>query len=118
MWLQLYPSGENYTVTTMFDHTGMVVQWYIDICHEQGIDVKGPWWDDLYLDIIVLPSGDYFLVDEEELEEALLTGQINHEKYELAKAVAKEVMNDLKENNMNILNMVIDYKNDLVELLK
>lgn len=117
MWLQHYPSGENYTITTMFDHTGKVVQWYIDICHKLGIGDKGPWWDDLYLDIIVLPSGDFFLIDEEELEEALLSGQIDQEQYVLAKVVAEKIINELKENKMNLLKLTKHHKDELIKLL-
>ncbi|MER2262029.1 MAG: DUF402 domain-containing protein [Psychrobacillus sp.] len=118
MWLQHFPRHESYTVTTMFDHNGEVIQWYIDICDKHGIDDNGPWWDDLYLDIIVLPTGEYFLVDEEELEEALLTGQINHEKYNLAKTVAQKMINQLEDNNMSILGLALRHKNELIALLE
>lgn len=118
MWLQHFPLDENFTVTTMFDQNGKVVQWYIDICYKHGLDDQGPWWDDLFLDIIVLPSGDYFLVDEEELEEALHSGLINQEKYELAKHVAQKIMDELEENNMNLLRLSVYHKNELTALLK
>lgn len=118
MWLQHFPTAENYTVTTMFDQNGKVVQWYIDVCYKHGLDDQGPWWDDLFLDIIVLPSGDYFLVDEEELEEALHSGLINQEKYELAKHVAQKIMDELEGNNMNLLRLSVYHKNELTALLK
>lgn len=118
MWLQHFPLGENFTVTTMFNHNGEVVQWYIDICSKHGIGDQGPWWDDLFLDIIVLPSGDFFLIDEDELEEALLSGQIDKEHYVLAKAVAKKLMNELKDNKFNLLSLTTPHKKELLNLLE
>lgn len=41
-WMQHFPVGENYTLTTMFDANGEVVQWYIDICKETGIENNMP----------------------------------------------------------------------------
>ncbi|MGE7978563.1 DUF402 domain-containing protein [Psychrobacillus sp. NPDC093200] len=118
MWLQQYPNEENYTVTTMFNHNGEVVQWYIDICYRHGVDYNGPWWDDLFLDIIVLPSGDYYLIDEDELEEALLKGQINYQQYNHAKQTADKIMDELKENKFDILKQSKAHKNLLLELLE
>ncbi|WP_157964471.1 DUF402 domain-containing protein [Exiguobacterium flavidum] len=68
IWIQQFPDGARYAVTTMFDATGKVVQTYIDICLRVGADDGRPWWEDLFLDLIVLPSGEIFLRDVEELE--------------------------------------------------
>ena len=58
-WMQHFPEGEHYSVSTMFDSSGRIVQWYIDICNKIGYCAeKGPWMDDLFLDLIVLPSGE------------------------------------------------------------
>lgn len=38
MWLQHFPLGKYHSVTTMFDDNGNVVQWYIDICLENGVE--------------------------------------------------------------------------------
>ena len=65
MWLQHFPKGQNCTVTTMFDADGEVIQWYIDICNEIGTENNVPWWDDLFLDIIVLPTGEIIRQDED-----------------------------------------------------
>ena len=34
---------------------------------DQGV----PWFDDLYLDVVVVKNGEVFLLDEDELEDAL-----------------------------------------------
>ncbi|WP_223829658.1 DUF402 domain-containing protein [Paenibacillus arenilitoris] len=59
LWLQQFPSGKRHSVTTMFDSEGRIVQWYIDICQTIGLNEDNvPWIDDLFLDIVVLPSGE------------------------------------------------------------
>ncbi|GLX70259.1 DUF402 domain-containing protein [Paenibacillus glycanilyticus] len=78
LWLQQFPSNRNHSVTTMFDSNGNIVQWYIDICLQNGIsDNNVPWMDDLFLDLIVLPSGAIINKDVDELETALTDGIID-----------------------------------------
>ena len=81
MWLQQFPFEKNHSVTTMFDADGNLVQWYIDICLENGVENGVPWVDDLYLDVVVLPSGEIIQLDEDELEDALKTGIISKSLY-------------------------------------
>ncbi len=93
IWLQHFPTGTRHTLTTMFDQHRRLVQWYIDICAAHGIDERGiPWFDDLYLDIVVSPSGESWLLDVDELEEALRTGLISHTAYDLAHAEARRLL--------------------------
>ncbi|MFF2755134.1 DUF402 domain-containing protein [Psychrobacillus sp. NPDC058041] len=74
-WMQHFPTDKNYSLTTMFDENGEIVQWYIDICYQIGIEKDVPWWDDLFLDVVVLPSGEIIVLDEDELEDALTCGR-------------------------------------------
>ena len=84
-WLQHFPVGTRYTLTTMFDAQGDLIQWYIDICKQHGIDSDDvPWYDDLYLDIAMLPTGEPLLLDVEELDEALRQGKITPTEYDFA----------------------------------
>ncbi|OPA74803.1 hypothetical protein BVG16_23345 [Paenibacillus selenitireducens] len=92
-WLQYFPQGEHFIVTAMFDDKHRIVQWYIDICKSQGVTEQGvPWFDDLFLDIVVLPSGAVYLMDEDELDDALLDGDITQEDYELATDTARHLL--------------------------
>ena len=43
-----------------------------------------PWWDDLYLDVAVLPNGEVYVLDEDELDEARDSGVIPEEHHALA----------------------------------
>lgn len=84
MWLQQFPLEKKHSVTTMFDANGEIVQWYIDICLKNGLDRNIPWMDDLFLDIVLLPSGEVIQKDDDELEEAYLNGIIDKSLYNLA----------------------------------
>ena len=105
-WLQHFPAGTNYTLTTMFDAQGGVVQWYIDICRSHGVDERGiPWFDDLYLDIVVTPGGRVQLLDAEELDEALHTGAISQEDYAFARGAARAVLTALDRGEFPLLQL-------------
>ena len=118
MWLQHFPLEKNYAVTTMFDAKGEIVQWYIDICYEVGWENSIPWMDDLILDIVVLPTGEVFQLDEEELEEALENGSINQEMYDLARNEAARITTCIKENQFKLLDFSKIHREVLVEHLK
>ncbi|QUG42297.1 DUF402 domain-containing protein [Psychrobacillus sp. INOP01] len=118
MWLQHFPIGKNYSVTTMFDASGKIVQWYIDICYEIGIENNVPWWDDLFLDIIVLPTGEVIQQDEDELEEALESGSINHNMYDVAWEEATRITTCIKEDQFKLLGFSKIHKELLEEHLQ
>ncbi|MNC42943.1 hypothetical protein D3C75_917770 [compost metagenome] len=80
----------------MFDERQNIVQWYIDTCKVQGVTDQGvPWFDDLYLDVVVLGNGEVFLLDEDELEEALEREDITDSDYNLAWATAKSILRSI-----------------------
>lgn len=92
-WLQYFPQDQHYIVTAMFDDKQRIIQWYIDVCKSQGVTEQGvPWFDDLFLDIVVLPTGAVFLMDEDELDDALSEGDITQEDYELATETARHLL--------------------------
>lgn len=104
-WLQHFPKDSHHAVTTMFDHNGEVIQTYIDICLQNGVDENGPWWDDLYLDLLVFPSGEILLQDEEELEEALEEGFISQQEYDLAWNEVESLRTTLANNQLAIIHL-------------
>ncbi|TQR19857.1 DUF402 domain-containing protein [Psychrobacillus vulpis] len=118
MWLQHFPIGKNYSVTTMFNAKGEIVQWYIDICYAIGIENNIPWVDDLILDIVVLPSGEIIHLDEDELEEALEKGSIDQAMYDLAWNESNRITACIMEGKFNLLHFSKEHKNSLVEKLQ
>lgn len=105
-WLQHFPDGKHFSVTTVFDSTGQIVQWYIDICRENGYcPINGPWMDDLFLDLIVLPSGEIIEKDIDELEAALNSQIISDDEFALAWAEFDRIKTLVAENRFELLEM-------------
>lgn len=103
-WMQHFPLNSNYCVTTMFNEKKEVVQWYFDISKCVGVTEQGiPYWDDLYLDIVVFPNGDFYIKDEDELEVALLRKHINDEDYRLAKNIMTDLIKEIETMENNII---------------
>jgi len=70
--------------------------WYIDMIAAQGVGEDGiPWFDDLYLDLVVFPDGRIHVDDMDELEAALAEGDITKEQFELALRTAEELKTGL-----------------------
>lgn len=118
MWLQQFPFGENHSVTTMFDTDGHIVQWYIDICLRNGIENDIPWMDDLFLDIVLLPTGEIIEKDAEELEDALLKGVIEKPLYDLAWNEVKTLKCCIRKGSFNLLKWSHSHKEILSNHLK
>lgn len=100
VYLQYFPHEKPYAVTKMLDELGNTVQWYIDICKGHGKDQNGHlWYDDLYLDIVVLPDDSVYLLDQDELDEALQKGMISAEEHRFACEAADELMTKILGGN-------------------
>jgi uncharacterized protein len=103
-WLQYFPKDEHYSLTTMFNAQNEVVQWYFDIAHKMTLSSDGePCFDDLYLDVVVLPNGNCYLIDEDELQEALDNNVIGIDDYNLAKQAAKKLIHSIESRNNPLL---------------
>ena len=84
-WLQYYPCDAHHTLTATFDEHDRFVYWYIDIVKAHGLGDDGiPWYDDLYLDIIILADGAIHVLDADELDQALAAGRITQDDWQLA----------------------------------
>jgi predicted RNA-binding protein associated with RNAse of E/G family len=96
IWLQHLPNNENYALTTMYDSQGNVVQWYFDITKQNSVNAEGiPYFDDLYLDVVVLPSSEVIILDEDELQGAVNVGDITKDDYSLAYKTAKQIIDGI-----------------------
>jgi uncharacterized protein len=118
MWLQHFPLGQNFAMITVFDQEGKIVQWYIDICLEIGVENGIPWLDDLYLDIVVLPRGEMILLDEDELQEALECKTITKEQYDLAWREYARLKRLIEQNEFVLFDLSKDHKELLKKNLK
>lgn len=84
-WLTILPKDDFYCITAMMNPENEVLVWYIDMIAGQGTDKDGvAYIDDLYLDLVVYPDGTVLEDDMDELEEALGSGDISKELFDLA----------------------------------
>lgn len=71
-WLQVAPKHKKYWITAMYDDNKELIQYYVDITKENIImESDKSYFYDLFLDIVELRDGSIFLLDEDELTEAL-----------------------------------------------
>ncbi|MGA5692669.1 DUF402 domain-containing protein [Cytobacillus pseudoceanisediminis] len=117
MWLQQFPLEKNHTVTTMFNANGEIVQWYIDICYKNSIENNIPWMDDLFLDIVLLPSGEIIEKDAEELEEAYKMGIIDRSLYDLAWNEQNIIKKQINRDEFQLVNLSNRHKEILLDKL-
>ena len=98
-WLSILPQNDFYCITAMMNENNNVLLWYIDMIAEQGIDADGiPYFDDLYLDFIVYPSGTIKVDDMDELEDALSIKDITQEQFALAISTSNKLREGLLSN--------------------
>lgn len=105
-WLQHWPAAAHYSLTAMFDRDNRIVQWYIDICRDQGVDDRGvPWLDDLYLDLAIVPPREVHLLDVDELADALLHGIVSRSECDLAWTEAERLMDGLTRGEPSLCDL-------------
>lgn len=98
-WLSILPRNEFYCITAMMNEDNEILLWYIDMIAAQGIDADGiPYFDDLYLDLVVYPDGTIIVDDMDELEEALSAKDITQEQFHLAISTSDKLKSGLLRN--------------------
>ena len=118
VWVQQFPNDAHHAVTSMFDASGRLVQTYVDICLRTGVENGRVYWDDLFLDLIALPSGKIVLVDADELEAAREQGDISQADYALAWAEAKRLQKQLEDGSFHLVTHAEIMKKRLEQQLK
>lgn len=113
-WLSILPQNDFYCITAIMNEKNDILVWYIDMIAGQGTDADGmPWFDDLYLDLIVSPNGSIKVDDMDELEEALRQKDITQEQFDLALHTADQ----LKRGLLKDMHSLKDYTYACYELL-
>ncbi|MDC7293836.1 DUF402 domain-containing protein [Butyrivibrio sp. DSM 10294] len=109
-WLELAPKDGNYTLTAMF-HEGELFQHYVDITLKNEVDPDGDArFYDLFLDVVISQKGIPHTIDTEELDEALASGIVTHEQYDMAVETADEVVAFYKNNFEKLCKKLFEYK--------
>lgn len=95
-WLSILPQNGFYCITAMMDAKNNILLWYIDMIAAQGTDPDGiPYFDDLYLDLVIYPDGTIIVDDMDELEDALSQKDITQEQFSLAIDTCNELKNGM-----------------------
>jgi len=110
--LEVIPKSENYAMRLFLDNNKKPLEYYFDICKNNGLDngTLVPFYDDLYLDITFF-NGEIHILDEDEFENALIEKDITDDDYQLAINIKEKLLDEIKNNNNKFMNR--DYSNYL-----
>jgi len=110
-WLEIYPeNNKNIAVSVAMDDKDKILEWYFDIAKDTLLTEKGvPYIKDLYLDVVLYPSGDIEILDEDELQEALNNKDISKEEFELAYKVSNDLIKQIDGKVEEITNFTNKY---------
>ncbi len=108
--MQHFPENANHSLTTIFDPNDKIVQFYFDITKTTGRTEEGiPYFDDLFLDIVLIPGRPAFVLDEDELEEALEQTVINKTDYNLAIAETDKIVHSIETGTNVLINKALPH---------
>ena len=104
--LEVIPKYENYAMRLFFDNNMKPLEYYFDICKNNGLDKNSlvPCYDDLYLDITVL-DGNIKILDEDELEEAFRIKDITENDYSLVMKTRDKLLTEINNKSNKYMNM-------------
>ena len=107
--IEVIPIKENYTMRVFFNDKKERLEYYFDITKENGMDETSniPYYDDLYLDVTVGGESIYIL-DEDELKEALDKMKITKEDYNMAIATKDKLIESIKNKSNQYMNMKLE----------
>ena len=94
--LVFLPDNEKWCASAVYNTSNEIVEWYFDMTKENSVDEQGkPFCVDLYLDIAVSPEFKIAILDENELEEALVSGAITKRDYDMAYETCRRIIKDI-----------------------
>ena len=117
-WLEFYNYDSRIKLTAIYDENNEIIEWYFDIAREIGKENGVPYEDDLYLDVVVTPSGDVILLDEDELKEAFDKKEMTKQEYDEAYKIANDLMEKLKNNKNKLQEYTDGYFNQFLKEYK
>lgn len=112
--MEYVPQNRGYNCRVFFDDDSSPILFYFDINNGVGIDDGMPWYDDLYLDVIMrcpkITNGKYLiqLDDKNEFVEAYNNGNIDKMAYVTGRKTAFRLIAQLKEQRNDIVNRCQD----------
>ena len=76
-----------------------------------------PWFDDLYLDIVVSPARTVRLLDDDELEDAVRQGFVSPAEYALAWREARRLLTAIEQGTLPLLTLSVGHRALLLQAL-
>lgn len=107
--VEVIPREENYTMRIFFNDKKQRLLYYFDITSKNGLDdeTRIPYYDDLYLDVVI-ENGKIEILDEDELQEALNQNLISNEQFYLAYRTKDFLIQSINLRNNKYINLNIE----------
>lgn len=113
--LTYFPESGAYCCTVMINKENQILQWYFDILKDDPkFDGDIPYGEDMFLDVILTPMGEYYMIDEDDLGEALKNKVITHDDF----VKAYESANLVKELAKNRFDKLYKFTKNSIEKLQ
>ena len=88
----------------MYDQDDQFIQAYFDITSGNDFsDSENPAFEDIYLDVVLNKKLEIYILDADELEEALSLQTISREQYDAARFHCDQLVQYLKQHTMDFL---------------
>jgi len=116
-WVQVFPKNDKYMLTAIYDENSKLIELYFDMIYESTVKDDIPYAKDLYLDLAVTPERVKYVLDEDELLEALSKKEITDDDYIMAHNTLNMLDNTyvLNEENFNkLVNRSKEYLDSLL----
>lgn len=114
-WLVVLPKKDNYAITMYMDRNDVPLLWYIDLIDGIGVDADGnPFYNDMFLDLIVSDDGKVVEDDRDEFEKAYVDGIINNKQYQKVISVSEQLKQRISENQR----WISEYCRNIVEIYR
>lgn len=114
-WLEFYDYSSRIKLTAIYDENNEIIEWYFDIAREIGKYNEIPYEDDMYLDVVVTPSGEVLLLDEDELKEAFDRKEMTKKEFDEAYKIANDLIEKLKNNKDKLQEYTDKYLNKFLK---
>jgi predicted RNA-binding protein associated with RNAse of E/G family len=95
-WVTLWETGKPYIITKFLNAEGELVGVYCDVSRPVERVGDAFTFDDMYLDVWMVPGQEPVILDEDELQEAVQAGYITHAEAKQAMKTALALRNALK----------------------
>ncbi|MBQ2057809.1 MAG: DUF402 domain-containing protein [Oscillospiraceae bacterium] len=103
-WYQLALREKFFWLSAAFNAEGELIELYFDITGGNRFDnPEDPEFTDMYLDVVLTPSGDIRVLDRDELDEAFNDGIISDSEYFEAIEHCEELCGYLKEHGSELI---------------